>query len=421
MGGGSKILKGIARRMSHASTGSRAGGAGGGARSESSFGSTMSRDEQGGHPKLMKYIQKQKWKKIRERMKKDSKADDIRQALEASCYDLANVLSGSEAEQSTRKLEMEAYENLDDEERDISYMTASYESVFHVLCRQHPPEDIVDSFANLFPPILQALDSNGRTPLHIAVAYGASSKVIRCLLKLYPHAASKQDAEGKTPLHLACEFCPLDEICDPGFDDGDKEYCKGPFLSVIVALFAAAPRSINVEDNEGCNPLELTIITGGELKVVKLIQKLSMYQWKRERKEAWKRKTYEVADHVIYAWYALLYVKGKFEEYDEEVPWEEQNPDASSASEGSNDSADYFGGYNFRGSEGSGSDDSDKIKDGYIIGEGHEKENGGGNADDDESCKSDETIGSDVNDGFQLPKRVSEFLPRPIWEHPKRK
>jgi len=390
----------------------------------------MSRDEQGGHPKLMKYLKKEKWKKIRERLKKDSKREDIKQALEQSCYELNNILSGSETEVSKRSLEVEKTEaktgDLDyddvDEDRDVSYMAAAYESLFHVLCRGHPPVDIVEEFAKLYPPSLQALDSNGRTPLHVAVAYGASSKVIKCLLRHYPRAAEKQDGEGKTPLHMACEYCPLDEICDPGFEDGDKEYCKGPFLSVVVALFAAAPNSINIEDNEGCNPLELAILTGGELKVVKLIQKLSMFQWKRNRKEAWGRKTYEVGHHVKYAWYALQYVKGKFEEYDEEMPWEEQNKDSDSESKASHDSADFFGGYNMNGSEssssGSESSEGDEIKNGYMIGE--DEEEAKEKVKDDGTHGSDETIGSDINEDFKMAIRLSEFMPSAIW-NPRRK
>lgn len=81
-------------------------------------------------------------------------------------------------------------------------------SILHDACRHRPPSDVVET-------LLAALrrrrrgrttsgrDREGRTPLHLAAATGASSEVVDALVRADPEAASAADDQGRSPLHLA--------------------------------------------------------------------------------------------------------------------------------------------------------------------------------------------------------------------------
>lgn len=380
----SSLLQKLKRRGSGDSIGRRS--------SFSSCGSGLSADDDGENEEALwkwtNLIHKRQWKKMRKRLKRNRKVESLRKLLWESCATSYIGTANSSSPTSNRG-------------------ATQQESLLHVLCRHHPPLDVVDLFCGIHPPSVSQPNSLRRTPLHVAVAHGASSKVIKCLLSHCADAASMKDSQGRTPLHLACGCCPLSDVCDPGFGSGDDEdpYCRGPFLSVIIALYAAAPRTVNFEDNDDCTPLELAILNNAALKVVKLLQKLSMYQWKLERKMQRRIVSASPEHHVTYACCALLYVKEKFEDYDEEVPWEESQSVAASGSAGTD--SYYLSASDKRRS---------RSREDSIIDQDVNFDNNF-QGDDADSTASSQTIGSDIGPDFVMPMALHEFLPSTIWEN----
>ena len=183
-------------------------------------------------------------------------------------------------------------------------------TLLHVTCKRRPPEDIITRMVQLCPLVAHQRDASGRYPLHIAAAWGASPQVVKFLLLQNINAASHLDKDGKSPLHLCCEYGCREGACDPGTEKNCYNFAKGPVLQVVYNLFIASPKSINVEDIHGCAPLEYAITYGADVKVVKFLQKLSVYMWKRETRMA-QGEVLDASDHIHYANYMLRMVKKK--------------------------------------------------------------------------------------------------------------
>ncbi|KAL3780345.1 hypothetical protein ACHAWO_008237 [Cyclotella atomus] len=88
------------------------------------------------------------------------------------------------------------------------------ENILHDVCSHNPPRDVIEL-------LLAAMrhrrgstcgrDRHGRTPLHVAVATGASYVVIDALTRADPLAATMGDADQRSPLHLAVKYLAYDE------------------------------------------------------------------------------------------------------------------------------------------------------------------------------------------------------------------
>jgi hypothetical protein len=171
----------------------------------------------------------------------------------------------------------------------------SERSALHIVCRAHPPFQVVQKIVLLCPASVKHLDKAGHSPLHSASEWGACPRIIEFLIKRYPRAACMVDMEGKNPLHLCCENCSFEESCDTGApwkgsEDGSQAdavwpiLAKGPLLPVVKALLKAAPDCVNLEDDEEMNALEYAIMFDADVKVVKVLQKASTNAWKLKTK-----------------------------------------------------------------------------------------------------------------------------------------
>merc|ERR1719253_1065486 len=89
------------------------------------------------------------------------------------------------------------------------------ENILHDVCRFRPPLDVLET-------LLIALryrrgstfgtDDQGRTPLHVAAACGASPQIIDALVRTDPNPASIGDADRRSPLHLAMKHLVHDRL-----------------------------------------------------------------------------------------------------------------------------------------------------------------------------------------------------------------
>mmetsp|Transcript_2562 Transcript_2562/g.3622 ORF Transcript_2562/g.3622 Transcript_2562/m.3622 type:complete len:298 (+) Transcript_2562:164-1057(+) len=158
----------------------------------------------------------------------------------------------------------------------------SQEPVLHLVCRYHPPIDIVRLLYHAFPNAICIANAVGRYPIHLACRCGASPTVIQFLIKKNQLVASLQDSTGRTPLHITCEF--YSRTYDPMLEGSKSLSPEEAITEVVLVLCEVAPGSVNLEDREDRSPTEAAIEFGAPLKVVKKIQKTSEKDWKSRRR-----------------------------------------------------------------------------------------------------------------------------------------
>lgn len=87
------------------------------------------------------------------------------------------------------------------------------ENILHDICRYRPPLDVLETLLAAVrdryrgESFTSATDHFGRTPLHIAAAFGADAVIIDALVRVDPTPASMPDVHLRSPLHLAVNYC----------------------------------------------------------------------------------------------------------------------------------------------------------------------------------------------------------------------
>lgn len=132
--------------------------------------------------------------------------------------------------------------------------------------RFDPPPHVVKLLLTVDPDSPARVDCLRRTPLHVACGTRASHQVIQFLARAHPGACDVQDRDGKTPLHLAC-----DSSCELFVGDGGMAR-EPPSYEVVQTLRKASPQSVPLEDNDEMSALEHAILSGADIKVIKLLQ-----------------------------------------------------------------------------------------------------------------------------------------------------
>lgn len=153
------------------------------------------------------------------------------------------------------------------------------EIVVHFAARFQAPLRTLKVLAEYFPISLESADATGRYPIHVAAKWGATPDVIQFLLRSNIRAAGVQDSLGKTPMHYIAEFYALN------YSPRKAQILpmQESMLQCVKLLKTAAPTSVNLEDNEGCNAIEYALDNELDIKVVKAMQRACRDDW-RERK-----------------------------------------------------------------------------------------------------------------------------------------
>ena len=128
------------------------------------------------------------------------------------------------------------------------------------------PLDIIKAILAMDPAQAGSRDFYGATPLHVACLNGASLEAVLYLLLTKKELASTLDKDRRIPLHHAVECLCRNEI---DFDQG---------LEVINALLNAHPSSIHHSDKHRDSPIDLVqlarIDTESDSKDSKRLEKL---------------------------------------------------------------------------------------------------------------------------------------------------
>mmetsp|Transcript_33118 Transcript_33118/g.40068 ORF Transcript_33118/g.40068 Transcript_33118/m.40068 type:complete len:165 (-) Transcript_33118:123-617(-) len=89
---------------------------------------------------------------------------------------------------------------------DATYRDFNSETILHHLASQsNPPLDTIKVILEAYPGALNSENKNGRTPLHIA-SYCSSPDVVAYFVTESPITAKARDSDGLTPLDLAIIF-----------------------------------------------------------------------------------------------------------------------------------------------------------------------------------------------------------------------
>lgn len=153
------------------------------------------------------------------------------------------------------------------------------EIIIHFAARFQAPLRTISTLAQHFPISLESPDATGRYPIHVAAKWGAMPDVIQFLLRSNLTAAGVQDSLGKTPMHYIAEFYSVN------YSPRKAQILpmQESMLQAVKLIKTAAPQSVNLEDNEGCNAIEYALENEIDIKVVKAMQRACRDDW-RERK-----------------------------------------------------------------------------------------------------------------------------------------
>jgi hypothetical protein len=167
------------------------------------------------------------------------------------------------------------------------------EIVVHFAARFQAPMRTIALLSQYFPSSLESADATGRYPIHVAAKWGATPDVIQFLLRSNPASAGIQDSLGKSPMHYVAEFYA--QNYSPRM--AQILPMQESMLQAVKLLKTAAPASVNLEDNEGCNAIEYALENDADIKVVKAMQRACRDDW-RERKDQGRRKHDELVKDV---------------------------------------------------------------------------------------------------------------------------
>jgi len=151
------------------------------------------------------------------------------------------------------------------------------EIIVHFAARFQAPLRIISLLSRMYPESLANPDVTGRYPIHVAAKWSAAPDVISYLIKTNPSVSGVPDSMGKTPMTYVGEFY-LDHFSSALYGADDSQ------LQVVRLLKAAAPRSVNFEDNEGKNAIEYALESNANLKVIKTMQRACRDDWRERSK-----------------------------------------------------------------------------------------------------------------------------------------
>lgn len=140
------------------------------------------------------------------------------------------------------------------------------EPFFHFMLKYQPPATLVELVMDKIEAsgdFLNDIDALGRTPLHVAAAYGCDCEVIGSILRRNRgiQLAASLDKDERCPLHLM--FTDTSERRSP-----IKELCQ---LQSVALLLKAFPQAAVTTDTDACTPLDLATNACVDKRIIQLL------------------------------------------------------------------------------------------------------------------------------------------------------
>ena len=118
-----------------------------------------------------------------------------------------------------------------------------YTLPIHIACMKRAPLEPILALIAAEPRNCEFIDGIGRTPLHNALRYGSTHRVISVLIAIHPKAVFLKASDGKLPIHLACL----------------NATSKSEDIPIIKHLLWVNPGSIHDVDVTGSSPKDYAI------------------------------------------------------------------------------------------------------------------------------------------------------------------
>lgn len=168
--------------------------------------------------------------------------------------------------------------SIDDPEMGEHAITESV--VLHFALRFQAPLRTISLLSKVCPSSITSPDASGRYPIHVACKWSATPDVVNYVVRLNSSACGVQDNHGKTPMHYVAEYyivhyqLPFERLYP--MDES--------MMQVVKMLKSAAPTSVNLEDNEGCNAIEYALVNDVNMKIIKSMQRACRDDWRQRSK-----------------------------------------------------------------------------------------------------------------------------------------
>jgi len=162
------------------------------------------------------------------------------------------------------------------------------EVIVHFAARFQAPLRIIALLSGMYPESLSSIDPVGRYPIHVASKWGAPPDVVKFLIESNPSAAGAPDSSGKTPLHYVAEhyaanyasLCKNQSVAALVPNSITLSFNQDEaMLYVVKMLKAGAPKSVNLEDDEGMNAIEYALESDAHFEVIKAMQRACRDDW----------------------------------------------------------------------------------------------------------------------------------------------
>ena len=139
--------------------------------------------------------------------------------------------------------------------------------ILHEAIELGVPDHTLMQLAERFPIMLYQIDGNGRYPLHVSCALGASAEFVELCINKNPSAITAKDIDGRTPLHLLCQ-----NTWEDYWDVKYNHEAEPNMRNILWMLHNKAPSVIVFKDNKGVGPLEYAIESNLSITFVKQLQ-----------------------------------------------------------------------------------------------------------------------------------------------------
>lgn len=147
-------------------------------------------------------------------------------------------------------------------------------------------EHTMMNMAKSFPIALTEIDEQGRYPIHVASAYGASSRVAALCVCSNPSSVVAKDVDNNTPLQLLCKGT-WKGVWNLKFNPS----AKNNMIDILEILYLKAPDTFFSEDSNGLGPIEQAINSNLDIKFIVALQEKISYLSKTKAKMSAHRKS----------------------------------------------------------------------------------------------------------------------------------
>ena len=147
-------------------------------------------------------------------------------------------------------------------------------------------DHVMMTLAKRFPIALTQIDEYGRYPIHVACAYGASSRFAALCVCSNPSSAVAKDIDNNTPLQLLCK-CTWKGVWNRHFNPSAKKN----MIDILEILYLKAPDTFFSEDSNGLGPIEQAINSNLDLKFIAALQEKISHLSKTKAKMSAHRKS----------------------------------------------------------------------------------------------------------------------------------